>query len=125
MEQLPKISEAEQQVMRVVWDSNPITAKEIISTLVKKTDWKPETIKTLINRLLKKGAIDYKTSGREYQYYPLIEEDDFTRIESQSFLKRVFGGALKPMLATMVENEDLSQEDIDELKRLLDSKQEK
>jgi BlaI family transcriptional regulator, penicillinase repressor len=122
MESMPKISEAEHQVMKVVWKGHPITAMEIIKELTTIMDWKPKTIKTLINRLLKKGALGFEVSGREYSYYPLIGETDFTRAENHSFLMRVYGGAVKPMLATMVENEDLSMEDIDDLKRLLKKK---
>lgn len=120
--QLPKISESEQLVMKAIWADNPVTANKIVETLSEETHWKPKTIKTLINRLLKKEAIGFKKSGKEYHYYPLIEEAVFVKEESRSFLKRVFGGAMKPMLATMVENEDLSPEDIEELRQLLDEK---
>lgn len=123
--QLPKISESEQIVMKAIWEKSPITAVEIVNLLSESTDWNQRTIKTLINRLLKKGAIGFEVSGREYSYFPLIEEKAFVTAESQSFLQRVFGGAMKPMLATMVENEDLSKEEIEELKRLLDKKGEK
>ncbi len=122
MEQLPRISEAEQLVMKVIWKDNPITANGIVRALSKAADWKPKTIKTLINRLLKKGAVGYKASGREYHYYPLIEETVFVKTESHLFLRRVFGGSMKPMLATMVENEDLSPEDIEDLKHILEQK---
>lgn len=98
---------------------------EIIKELTKVTDWKPNTIKTFINRLLKKGAVGYEKSGKECNYYPLIEEADFVKTESRLFLNRVFGGAMKPMLVTMVENEDLTLEDIEDLKgRILEKKQE-
>ena len=123
MKKLPRISEAEQQVMKVLWEENPITANRIVELLSKRTDWKPKTIKTLINRLLKKNAIDYEKSGREYNYRPLIEETAYMKEESHSFLRRVFGGSIKPMLAAMVENEDLSPEDIEDLKRILDQKE--
>ncbi len=122
MVQSPKISEAEQLVMRVIWDSNPISARGIIVALSEAADWKPKTVKTLISRLLKKGAIGYAASGREYDYYPLIEKTAFVKAESRSFLKRVFGGSMKPMLLTMVENEDLSAEDIEDLTRILEKK---
>jgi len=125
MDNLPKISEAEHQVMKVIWNDNPITAMEIMKDLTNTTDWKPNTIKTFINRLLKKGAVGYEKSGKEYNYYPLIEEADFVETESRLFLNRVFGGAMKPMLVTMVENEDLTLEDIEDLKdRILEKKQE-
>ena len=119
MEQVPSISEAEHQVMKVIWMNNPIMASEIINILTEKTDWKPKTIKTLINRLLKKEAIGYEKSGREYIYYPIIEEADFVKTESRMFVKRLFGGAMKPMLVSMVENEDLTLEDIDELRKFI------
>ena len=125
MNKIPEISEAEHQVMKVIWNDNPITAMEIIKKLTKITDWKPNTIKTFINRLLKKGAVGYEKSGKEYNYYPLIEEADFVKSESRLFLNRIFGGSLKPMLVTMVENEDLTLEDIEDLQgRILEKKQE-
>jgi len=125
MDKLPEISEAEHQVMKIIWNDNPITAMEIIRNLTRITDWKPNTIKTFINRLLKKGAVGYEKSGKEYNYYPLIEEADFVKSESRLFLNRIFGGSLKPMLVTMVENEDLTLEDIEDLKgRILEKRQE-
>ncbi len=122
MKDLPRISESEQLVMKNVWTENPTTANHIVEALSETTTWKPKTIKTLLNRLVKKGALGYKKSGREYHYYPLIEEDVFVKAESRSFLRRIFGGSMKPMLATMVENEDLSSEDIQELKGILEKK---
>ena len=119
MNQIPTISEAEHQVMKIIWKDNPIMASEIINVLTKTTDWKPKTIKTLINRLLKKGAIGFEKSGREYNYYPLIEEADFVKTESRMFVKRLFGGSMKPLLVSMVENEDLTLEDIDELRKYI------
>ena len=125
MDKLPEISEAEHQVMKLIWNDNPITALEIIRELTKITDWKPNTIKTFINRLLKKGAVGYEKSGKEYNYYPLIEEADYVKSESRLFLERIFGGSLKPMLVTMVENEDLTLDDIEDLKgRILEKRQE-
>jgi BlaI family transcriptional regulator, penicillinase repressor len=114
---LPKISEAEHQVMKVIWSKNHITSMEIIKKLKKTTAWKPYTIKTLLNRLLTKEAIGFEKSGREYIYFPLIDEADYVKAESQSFLKRLFGGSLMPMLATMVENDDLTLADVEILKK--------
>lgn len=124
MKKIPSISEAEHQVMKVIWRDNPIVASEIISILTEKTDWKPKTIKTLINRLLTKGAIGYEKTGREYNYYPIVEEADFVKTESRMFLKRIFGGAMKPMLVSMVENEDLTLDDLDELRKYIMEKKE-
>jgi BlaI family transcriptional regulator, penicillinase repressor len=122
MKKLPKISESEWVVMKAIWSENPITASRIVEALSDTTSWNPKTIKTLLNRLVQKGVVDFESKGRVYDYYPLVEESVFVKEESRSFLKRVFGGALKPMLATLVESEDLSEEDIKELKRLLKKK---
>ena len=116
MNRVPEISEAEHRVMKVIWNDNPITAIEITRELTKTTAWKLNTIKTFINRLLKKGAIGFEKSGKEYNYFPLIREADYVKSESRLFLNRIFGGALKPMLLTMAENEDLTLEDIEELR---------
>ncbi len=122
MKNIPKISESEWSVMKILWAENPATANGIVEALAGSTAWKPKTIKTLLNRLLKKGVVGYEKNGREFHYYPLIEEDVCLKAESRSFLKRVFGGALKPMLATLVESEELSPEDIEDLKRILEKK---
>ena len=122
MESMPKISESEWLVMKEIWGNNPITANNVVATLSDKTTWSPKTIKTLLTRLVKKGAVGFRAGGREYHYYPLVEESVLVKEESRSFLKRVFGGTIKPMLATLVESEDLSAEDIEELKRVLEKK---
>ncbi len=122
MSKVPKISESEWMVMKVIWDENPITSKRVVEVLSDSTSWKPKTIKTLLSRLVQKGAVGHDNEGRGYLYYPLIEEAVLVKAESQSFLKRVFRGALKPMIATMVESEDISQEEIEEVKRLLSKK---
>ena len=122
MKSIPKISESEWLVMKEIWGEHPITANDIVGGLSDTTTWSPKTIKTLLTRLVKKGAVGYEAQGREYHYYPLIEEDVLVKEESRSFLKRVFGGTIKPMLATLVESEDLSAEDVEELKRILEKK---
>lgn len=122
MSKVPKISESEWLVMKVIWDENPVTSKKVVEVLSDSTQWKPKTIKTLLSRLVQKGAVGHENEGRGYLYYPLIEETVLVKAESRSFLKRVFRGALKPMIATMVESEDLSEEEIEDLKRLLSKK---
>ena len=122
MKRIPKISESEWQVIKLLWVQNPATANEIVETLSPTCKWKPKTIKTLLNRLVKKKAVGYKKKGREYHYYPLVGQAECVGAESYSFLRRVYGGAAKPMLAAFLENEDLSPEDIKELKRILDKK---
>ena len=124
MAKLPRISESEQLVMKVVWAEEPVGSSRIIELLSDTTKWRPKTISTLLNRLVKKGAIGYRQSGRRYSYYPLIEEEAFVKSKSRSFLKRVFGGSAMPMLVTMVESGDVTLEDIEGLKRILSEKRE-
>lgn len=125
MKNTPNISAAEWEVMKICWlKSAPCTANEIVKALEQSTNWKPNTIKTLIGRLVKKGALGFKEEGRVYIYNPLVTEQDCIQAESKSFLTRVFGGALKPMLVTFLQEEKLSQEDIEELKQLLEERKE-
>lgn len=122
MGSVPRISEAEWAVMKVFWEKAPRTANEVVEALAPATAWQPKTVKTLINRLVNKEALGFEKSGREYQYHPLVEESKCVRAEGQSFLKRVYGGALKPMLAHFLESEKLAPEEIEELKRILEEK---
>jgi len=108
--------------MRVLWSKSPSTANRIVHALSKKTSWKPKTIKTLINRLVQKKAIDFEKKGREYLYFPVAAEADCVKAESRNFLQRVYGGSLRPMLAAFIEEENLSAEDIKELKKILAKK---
>ncbi len=117
-----KISEAEWEVMRQLWSRHPQTGNELAECLCETQDWQPKTVKTLISRLLAKKAIEFAKKGREYYYVPKIKEKDYVKHASQSFLQRVFGGAVKPMLATLIEEQKLSKQEILELKAILDEK---
>ena len=124
MKRVPKISETEWEVMQVLWAKSPRSAGEIIDALVAAdSTWHPKTAKTLLNRLVKKKALGYEKQGRAYLYRPLVKEADCALAESESFLDRVFGGSLKPMLAHLVERKKLSAAEIRELKGLLDQKE--
>lgn len=123
MKSIPKISETEWEVMKVIWTKAPLSAAEIIEALSAiDPTWHPKTAKTLLNRLVKKKALGYDKEGRAYLYRPLVRESDCALAESESFLDRVFGGSLKPMLANFVKRKKLSVAEIRELKRLLEGK---
>jgi BlaI family penicillinase repressor len=124
MKKLPKISESEWLVMRVLWSKNPLTANEVVEALDGKTKWKPKTVKTLIDRLIIKRAVKFKKDGRRYMYYPSVSENECIATERRSFVRRVYGGINKPMLAAFLEDADLSTEDISELKQILEQKAE-
>lgn len=122
MKAIPKISEAEWQVMKVLWAKSPLSAGEVIERLSAYGEWHPKTAKTLLNRLVNKKALGFDREGRAYLYRPLVREADCVQAASESFLDRVFGGSLAPMLAHFVERKRMSPEQIRELKRLLDEK---
>lgn len=123
MSKTPKISDAEWEVMKAFWmKAIPSTANDIVEALNDNTNWKPNTIKTLIARLVKKNALGYKEEGRNYLYYPLVSEKECIKAESRSFLKRVYDGALQPMLVNFLQDEQLSLEDVEELKRILEER---
>jgi BlaI family penicillinase repressor len=118
----PKISEAEWEVMKVLWESSPLTANEIVETLSKGTRWQRETIRTLINRLVQKKAVGFEKKGRQHHYYPTVAETECVKAETQSLLRRFRGGAIEPMLAALVEEQRLSVEQIARLRQILDGK---
>ena len=124
MKNVLKISETEWQVMKVVWANNPCSAAEVIDALAAAdASWHPKTIKTFLNRLVGKQALGFRKEGRGYVYQALVTEKECVDAASQSFLQRVFGGSLKPMLAHFVEHKKLSREEIADLKRLLEEGQ--
>jgi BlaI family penicillinase repressor len=122
MKKMPNITEAEWEVMKVLWKTSPLTANAIVEELIESTSWKRETIRTLINRLVQKKALGFKKKGRRYDYFPLVSEAECVRAETKSFLSRFGSSSIEPMLAAFVEEKKLSPEKIDKLKRILDQK---
>lgn len=118
----PRISEAEWGVMRVLWERAPRTANEVVEAVLPARDWSPRTVKTLLNRLVKKRALGFRREGRAYLYFPRVSEAECVRAESRSFVDRVFGGSLTPMLAHFIEEHRLSDREIAELRRLLEAR---
>lgn len=125
MKEVPKISTAEWEIMKLIWKNNPLTSEEIITALSDKMDWSAQTIKTFITRLIKKEAIGFEKVGRNYHYYPLISENDCLKAENQSFLQRVYGGAVNILFTKFLEDESLSEKEIEELEQILKSKKNK
>ena len=118
--EIPKISNAEWEVMKIVWINSEISSINIIQELKDKSQWKPATVKSLINRLLNKNAIGFNKIGYEYFYFPLVTEDECIKLESQSFVNRVFNGSIKSLLLTFAQSEEISETDIAELKNILE-----
>ena len=114
-----QISEAESVVMDVLWKRQPLSAEDVVASLSGQQDWQEATVKTLLNRLLKKGAIGAEKDGRRYLYAPVLQRDAWVQGESESLLERVFGGRVAPLVAHFSEQRKLSSADIAELKRLI------
>lgn len=113
-----QISEAESRVMQVLWERSPRSADEVIAALAD-TGWAEATIKTLLNRLLNKGAVEAGKNGRRYLYSPLIERDAWMLEESRSLLDRLFDGKVAPLVAHFSQHRKLSKSDVAELRQLL------
>ena len=123
MAALPQISEAEYEVIKIVWKHAPISTNEITDRLLKTTSWSPKTIQTLIKRLVTKGVLSYEKEGRVFVYTPLVAENDYIGQESRSFLNRFYGGDLSSMVSSYIKNDRLSESEIETLRALLSGEQ--
>ena len=119
MSALPQISEAEFEVMKIVWKSAPINTNEITERLLKTTSWSAKTIQTLIKRLVTKGALTYEKQGRVFVYTPLVEENEYISQQSNSFIKRFYDGDISAMLSAYLENNQLSETELHHLRSIL------
>ncbi len=119
MKSLPQISEAEFEVMKIVWQHAPISTNEITDRLVKTTSWSPKTIQTLIKRLVNKGALTYEKQSRVFVYTPLVGEAEYIGQESSSFLKRFYNGNIASMVSAFLDSDKLTEKEIDSLRSLL------
>ena len=115
-----RISEAESVVMQALWTSSPLAAEDVFAAVAGDQDWQEPTVKTLLNRLLKKGTVSAVREGRRYLYAPVLTREDWLRQESESLVDRLFGGRIAPMVAHFTERGRLSRKDLAELRRLLE-----
>ena len=122
MSTLPQISESEFEVMKIIWKYAPISTNEITEKLLQTTSWSPKTIQTLIKRLVNKGAVTYEKQSRMFVYTPAIKENEYIGQESNSFLNRYYDGNITTMLSAYIENDKLSESELDTLRTLLSRK---
>ena len=115
-----KISSAESVVMEALWKRSPLTSEAIIAEVGEANGWTEGTVKVLISRLLKKKAIGATADGRRYLYSPLVSRSAYVQSESQGLLDRLFDGKLAPLVTHFSEADKLSDEDIAELKALIE-----
>lgn len=123
MKRLIRITEAEWEVMDLVWSASPVAASDITRALGRKRQWALATVRTLLRRLVKKGAVEQQSEGKRYLYRPRLTKEECVRRESDSFLDRVLGRAPATTLLHLVSKADLSSEDIQELRRILRKKE--
>lgn len=125
MSELPQISEAEFEVMKVVWKHAPISTNEITDKLLQTTSWSPKTIQTLIKRLVNKGVLTYEKQSRMFVYTPVVKESEYIDQKSSSFLKRYYDGDITAMVSAYIENDRLSETDAEHLRSLLSQRHKK
>ncbi len=114
-----RISDAEHAVMEALWKRSPQTAAEVCETVCKDRGWSMPTVKTLLSRLVQKGALATQPDGRRFLYTPLIARSAYVGGESRRLVDRLFGGRAAPLLAHLAQEEALSPDDIAEIERLL------
>jgi BlaI family penicillinase repressor len=122
LKNIPSISDSELEVMKIIWEEQSITSEEIINSLSSEKNWSAQTIKTFITRLVKKNVIGYNRSGRTYFYYPIVSKKDYIKVENKTFLQKIYDGAVDRLFYNFIEQEDLSEEDINKLQKLLENK---
>lgn len=118
---VPGISDAEWDVMKVVWDAEPIAASEVAKKLADQRQWHPQTVKTLLTRLVQKGALAYTAEGKRYLYRSRISREACAKRESRTFLSRVFDGAATPAVVHLITHSRFSREELKQLRELLDA----
>ena len=114
-----EISNAELAVMQVLWQRQPLSANDVVAALGDDKDWHEKTVKTLLNRLVSKGALGFDKDGRAYLYFPLIAEQDYQLEQSRSFVERIFSGRIAPLVAGFASQNKLNADDVAQLKQLI------
>lgn len=125
MNSLPIISDAEYEIMDIIWKYAPISTNDITDHLAKTKDWSPKTIHTMLSRLEKKGVIVHGKESRVFVYSPCIPKVRYLEAESRTMVNRFFDGAMNRMVMRFLDHQDLSVEDFEELQRILDEKRKK
>ena len=119
---LPSLSNGEWEVMKTFWDNGAQAARDVYAHLPDENGWAYKTVKTLLSRLVAKGALDYQQIGNSYLYHPVYSREQLTRKEMKGFIERILDGSFTPVLAHFIEESNLSHEEIKKLQNLLKRK---
>lgn len=122
MERLPLISEAEYEIMKIIWSDSPVSTNEVCEKAPKSHNWSNKTIHTLLSRLVAKHAISYEQRGRMYYYYPIISQKKYLSQENQYFLDRFYNGEAPALLSSLLSGSEISDADLEKMYHMLDSK---
>lgn len=122
MHQLPQISEAEYEIMKILWAEHPLSTNDVCERAQQTHDWNQKTIHTLLSRLYNKGVVAYEKKGRMYHYDPLIAREEYLRQENRHFLGRFYEGKAAPMLSALLSNADIPDQELKEMYDLLEAK---
>lgn len=115
-----RITDAELNVMEALWNKAPLAAADIAAQLAGRTGWSAQTVKTLLARLVDKGAVAAEADGRRYLYRPVLTRDDFAQQAAHTLVSRLFGGKAAPLVAHLADAGELSAEDIKDIETLLE-----
>lgn len=117
-----QISDSEWIIMKIIWADKSVTANEIIEKLSVEKKWAPKTIKSMLSRLVTKGIIGFDQNGRTYSYHPLVSSTETIKEETKTFVEKVFDGNFLSLVASFVENNDFTKDEIEEFKKILENK---
>ena len=115
----PRITESELEVLKLLWDEAPLGAADLVARAPAERKWSPTTVKTLLARLVEKGAVTATGSGRRYLYRPALDRDTLGARQAGSLVDRLFGGKVSPLVAQLAEQRDIDPKDLDELEALV------
>lgn len=115
------ISDSEYSVMCAIWQDNPCTAAQIVERLNQTEVWHEKTVKTLVGRLVKKGALTFEKQGKVYWYSSALDQNDYRQKKSLSFVEKLFDGKVSPLIAAFAKNNSLNKQDVEELKSIIDN----
>lgn len=122
MERLPQISEAEYEIMKIIWENSPVSTNEVCERVPKSHNWSNKTVHTLLSRLTAKQVITYEQRGRMYYYSPVISQDKYLSQENRLFLNRFYNGEAATLLSSLLSDTELSDDDLKNMYDLIDSK---
>lgn len=115
----PRISDSEMRLMQLLWEESPLGATQLAERIGPESGWSLATVKTLLSRLMAKGAIEAESEGRRFRYRPAVEKETIAGRQAGKLIDRLFGGKVSPLVAHLVDQRSIDPEDLDELEALI------